>query len=177
MTPSNKTTRTSDRRLKAGGGFTLIELLVVIFILGILVTLVVGVAQYVYTKAARKQTQATQAIVMSAIEAYHDICEGADEGETYPSGDIAEMLECLKGEKALANDAQKARIKRDCAEILLKLPVDAYSAENPSEIRDGFGKNMRYEQEGGLAGRPVLISAGPDGNFDTEDDNIRSDEY
>jgi len=199
MTPSNKTTRTSTQRLKAAGAFTLIELLVVIFILGILVTLVVGVATYVYDEAGRKQTQATQAIVMSAIEAFYA------EFDKYPpdrkppvtgqyledeSGKI--LLRYLTGAIADADDYEyvmesapsapgdfdelNRRIQRVTLDALLKLPSDAYSPGD-SAVKDGFGNAMRYEREGGLAGRPVLISPGPDENFDTEDDNIRSDEY
>ncbi len=39
---------------------------------------------------------------------------------------------------------------------------------------DGYGKFMDYLPAGGVGGTPLLISAGPDGQFGTEDD-IRSD--
>jgi len=41
---------------------------------------------------------------------------------------------------------------------------------------DGFSKWMDYSRSGGLGNTPVIISAGPDRDFTTPSDNVRSDE-
>ena len=41
---------------------------------------------------------------------------------------------------------------------------------------DGFGKYMDYLRSKGLKGVPLLLSAGLDGDFDRQEDNIRSDD-
>jgi hypothetical protein len=46
--------------------------------------------------------------------------------------------------------------------------------EDRRAFADGYGKYMDYQQASGAGGTPLLISAGPDGKFGTEDD-IRSD--
>ncbi|MHC4986670.1 MAG: hypothetical protein ACYTFO_11015, partial [Planctomycetota bacterium] len=91
-----------------------------------------------------------------------------------------------------------------CLEIIRQLPPNAVGAEIPiesvpgeytGEFFDSYGKVMDWHPTGGSANTPVLISAGPDGDFGhtvsgtnevavgpyTEDqieaqkDNIRSD--
>lgn len=42
-------------------------------------------------------------------------------------------------------------------------------------IADPFGNELKFFHNKGIGGSPLLISAGPDGQFDTEDD-IRSDD-
>ena len=195
------------RGLQAGAmGFTLIEMLVVIFILSILVTLVVGVGNYVYDEAGRKQTQTTMTILRNTIDAFYE------EFERYPrdmlsSGYVASdsaniLLRYLTGALTPASDPfpQDAhaylvsgagtipdlanRIRNVTREKVLNLSKDAYAAGDPNTntFNDGFGNPIRYEQAGGLGGRPVLISAGPDEDFGAADptkaeDNIRSDEF
>ena len=59
------------------------------------------------------------------------------------------------------------------------LPREAY-VMSPMGFADGWGRAMRYDPKGEANGKPVLISAGPDGDFgDTDpkaaEDNLRSD--
>ncbi len=165
--------------------FTLIELMVVIFIIGIMVVLVVGVGRYVYDEAARRETESTQAAVMTAIEEYYKIQGYYPDDTPIPAdppdipADIREGMQALVGrlqardldEDDLVEKPIKEAIQEACGPIILQLPRDAYTGPT---INDGFGNEMRYEPAGGLGGRPVLISTGPDGNFGNEDD-IRSD--
>ena len=217
LTQARRPLPTPARRgLQAGAmGFTLIEMLVVIFILSILVTLVVGVGNYVYDEAGRKQTQTTMAILRNTIDAFQD------EFDQYPRDDISVdptadsanvLLRYLAGDLIdnapddLTTDActdlinnssptgpeirqLRARIRGVTREKVLNLSKDAYSPTRSAstnlltaQFNDGFGNPIRYEQAGGLGGRPVLISAGPDEDFGAADptkaeDNIRSDEF
>ena len=165
------------RQGRVRAGFTLIELLIVIFILGILVALAGGIARYVFREASRKETRTTQTIVMTAVGSYQEI---VGEYPDLPNNDdddlisAAELLTVLKGEEADSEltDAQKEQVMQTSREILLKLDGKAMDGVT---IRDGYGNPMGYDVDGGLAGRPVLISAGPDGDIETTEDNIRSD--
>ncbi len=191
--------------------FTLIELLVAIVIIVIIIAMVVGVANYVFEEAARKQTQTTQNIVMTAVEeykklmgqypadkAYTDQYDNTDVKTKYKDSNTILMLCLLGGEDGdpmgmypykhpwfkglkvgpmiLERDRLKARIKKAMGKKLGELSPDVLDTSN-FWILDGWEIPMRYEQFGGLGKRPVLISAGPDGEFSTEDDNIRSGEY
>jgi prepilin-type N-terminal cleavage/methylation domain-containing protein len=70
------------------------------------------------------------------------------------------------------------KIQSVTSQGLQQLTKSAYNPDvlqgAPLELRDGWDNAMRYERAGGMGGRPVLISAGPDEEFETEDD-IRSD--
>ncbi len=166
-------------RRSSGQAFTLIELLVAIFIIAILITLVIGVSNYVFEEAGRKETQATQAVVMQAIEAYKDVTGYYPPDNTDPSYPPLTAKTCLmwhlKADGGSYNNAKptQARIRKATAPILLKLSAEAMNAGNLDQLFDGFGNAMDYVQDGGLGGRPVLISAGDD-LADTADD-IRSD--
>lgn len=190
--------------------FTLVELMVVIFIIAIVIAMVVSVSKYVREESARKQTEATQALVMSAVDAFYTAFDKYPaDNQTDPSRNTAghdttpdpqsieKSVQTLmvyltgswNGTPGLQADdytylvnnsapdtiALKAKIQALTSDKLLQLPKDAYDpTASALTIHDGYGQPMRYEQKGGLGGRPVLISAGPDEKFNTDDD-IRSD--
>jgi prepilin-type N-terminal cleavage/methylation domain-containing protein len=146
-----------------GRGFTLIELLVVMFIMAVIVALIVGVGPYVTDSAAKKETQATQAIIMRAIEAYQE--EDPNSSPPHASNTKELVTKLRESDKASA--------------ILNEASADAISGEDGT-IQDGFGETMKYDSVGGLGGTPVLISPGPDRRFGSEGDkyghdDIRSD--
>ncbi|MEN6505196.1 MAG: type II secretion system protein GspG [Planctomycetaceae bacterium] len=140
-------------------GFTLVELLAVLTILTLLVAMAVGVGTYVMDKAKKTNTENVQKMVLSAIDAYQSVA-GA-----YPasSADTASLVTALKGQRL-----SKEKFDRIPAEYL-----DSTGAK----ILDGYGKEMRYESNGGFGNAPVLISGGKDGIIDapSDTDNIRSD--
>lgn len=164
--------------------FTLVELLVAMFIIAILITLVVQVARYVYEEASRKETQSIQNLTMRAVEAFHELTGEypPDDPNDFPAGTVTTetiLLYHLKGDHLRTSPQEeldlKARIKKATGPVLLELPSDVIKAGG-NTIRDGFGNPMQYYRTEGLGNRPVLISAGPDGQFGNEDD-IRSDEH
>ena len=160
--------------------FTLIELIIVIAIISILAALIVSGGRYVMSEADRKTTQTIQAITMQAIQVWFDNITPCQ----YPpgNGDAAspqELFDYLTGNADLNGDGSidSADAQTSCVlaarEFLLKLPQAAFQRGDDC-IRDGFGEPIRYSQFGGIGGRPVLISNGPDKEFGNED-NIRSD--
>lgn len=154
------TDKQHDRRSKAG--FTIIEMMVVLFILAILVALVVGVGKYVRDEAARKETASTQALLMAAIQAYHDIrgvypSEPADDNNTdNRNKNLVLQLRAIEA----------SRSKFD------NLPAKARTTDF---VVDAYSKTLDYRANMGLGGAPVIISAGPDQDFAKDSDNIRSD--
>jgi prepilin-type N-terminal cleavage/methylation domain-containing protein len=155
-----------------GRGFTLIELLVVIAIMAILATLVVGVGSYVRAKGLEDETRGRMRIIMVSIEAYRD----ARGTYPVPNADPNALLD----DETIPSDLYKAltglTVSRDA---LKELPTDAIgTSKTDAELVffDAFGVMMAYKPKGGPGGTPVLISAGPDGDFAGQSDNIRSDD-
>ena len=154
-------------------GFTMIELLVVIVVLAILIGLAVSVGKYVTDKARIDETRATQTLVMTAVEMYHDV------RRIYPQNRPADTTSKLRN----ANLLDQLKSDKGSLAKLNALPSDAVDTAN-SWILDGFGRPFDYSPDGGLGGRPVLISPGPDGKLSTDaggkpeydKDNIRSDQ-
>lgn len=137
---------TTNRNRRA---FTLVELLAVMLILSILVGLVVGVTGHVTARVNYERTIVTMQIVGEAIQAYRE-----DQGSD-PSS-LSDLTRNAAAKKVLAN-------------------LDSETWPGGSTIKDAYGNGLKYEKKGGLGECPVLISGGPDGNINTEDDNIRSD--
>jgi prepilin-type N-terminal cleavage/methylation domain-containing protein len=154
---------------RAAGGFTLVEVMVVIVILGILVSLTIGVGRYVSDETARRTTLSTQAIIMSAINAYYDV------RKDYPAeaNTSAGSTDALAGVRIRGLWDQLVS-EPASAKVLQNLSSDAKKTAERWFV-DGYGKLMDYRKSLGLGGVPVLISAGRDRNFVTEPDNIRSD--
>jgi len=147
----------SSRPGRSGAAFTLVELLAVMLILAILVGLVVGVTRYAMARADRIRTIAVMDVVLDAIQAYYD------DTKEYPAS-LLSLVTNEAAKKLLVNLDSETFVKDDPA-----------TNENESaSIKDAYGNGIDYDEGGGLGGCPVLISAGPDGNFGNKDD-IRSD--
>jgi prepilin-type N-terminal cleavage/methylation domain-containing protein len=143
-------------------GMTLMELLVVTIILGLLMSLGLGIGSALLIKADRQKTIGTMAIVMGAIDVYYEQC-GAyppqkDENDvTYPYSDylLTTLKLCPAAQKALsALDQQAMNEGAECGYAFI----------------DGFNMPIRYLATGGLGGAPQLSSAGPDGKYNNADD-------
>ena len=117
-------------------------------------------------------TTAIQTVVMGALEAYHE------EAHSYPPGDTQSLIRYLTGNhpgKSLGDDP--AVLAAD--PWLHSLARGAFDA-NLTVVLDGWGRPIRYIPDGGPGRKPLLISAGPDGDFGDTDprkarDNIRTD--
>ncbi len=197
-TKAKLTRRTASRDSRA---FTLIELLVVIGILSVLASLITGVTVYVMDKANREQTLTNQLVIINAVDRYYEIMgeyppDGSDAASlaklavldnppvAADSGAILLRFLTTGSIDTAAIDAgtintpfarrlrpRVAKIQKSSAAVLLELPEGAM---DPGGFMDAYGNYMTYDMDGGLGGTPVVISAGPDTTFNTEDD-IRSD--
>ena len=146
--------------------FTLVELLIVILIIGIIVGLIAAVSKYVLASAAGTKTETTQALVLKAIGAYHD------ERDAYPE-DAADDTGRMDGVITELKTVSQAK-------ALL-----AQFGTGTDAMVDGWDQNMRYYDNQGMMGRPVIVSSGPDRKFGNPEgtaqeqaeaeDNIKSD--
>ena len=98
---------------------------------------------------------------MSAIESYYEtsVPRGYPPDDFLNSEDPNNLVR-----KPTGNPAAEAKLR--------DLPQDAF---NGTTIVDGWGTTMKFSHNAGVGSRPVVISAGPDCDFDTPEDNIRSD--
>jgi len=175
-------------------GFTLVELLLVMFILSVLVGLVVGVSWYVIEEGRKKETLGSQKRLMAAIDAFRKV-EGhvpgaiAAEGVSYePDSSAADKWD---PDKLMPRLIFVLSTGSPTGTVDVNLPL--YRATRPFldgvSTTDAYGKSMLYLKDGGVGGKPVIVSAGPDGVFGYEKayktnptqqkqyqkDNIRSD--
>ena len=148
----------------------MVEVLMVIMIISVLMAIGTGVGWYVMSKAEADKTKATMEIVMTALERYREVNVGnlthADaigDGAINDDGSGGVDPNSFKKLFDKTTDAGAAAIV-----MLEQLPDEA--VESSPQILDGFGKNFRYSETGGLGGTPRLQSAGSDGEWDTDDD-------
>ena len=141
-------------------GFTLVEMLAVILIIGILVAIVVGVAGKAIATAAKARTRGGMITIMAAVEAYYD------DKKVYPaqSGGTADA----RSEKLFAE-------LKACPKSAERLSHITSDVMHDRKFYDGFEQVIDYRATGGTANGPYLLSAGQDGDFATQEDNIRSD--
>jgi len=192
---------TRDKPLKPGrsAGFTIVELLVVMFILAVLVAIVTSVGAYVLRIGNERETAATQRLVMDAVQAYYDNSRpnryppdlypdeedpDSDDAKDKSTSVLLNYLtydtEEIESNNGPSPDRRGAKAAQD---VLLNLPQEAWSGARDAPLMDSYDNRMWYDADGGLGGKPVLISAGPDREFGEAEpdlekaaDNIRSDE-
>ena len=161
-------TQDPSHRSPGRRGFTMVELLVVLMVLGILVAVVVGIGNYVVDEQHGTQTRAWQDVVLGAVEKYTQVnnapppkLSGTWTGEAN-YGDNP-MWRCRTLYFYL--DKEPA-----CMAMLRQLPPNAIGrqvtlAVKTGEFFDSYGKVLDWHPTGGSANTPVLVSAGPDGDF------------
>jgi len=141
-------------------GFTLVEMLAVILVIGILVAIVVGVAGKAIATAAKSRTREGMITIMAAVEAYHDA------KKVYPA---------QAGGTAEARSRKLFTELKACPESAARLAHITSDVMKDGKFYDGFEQIIDYRAAGGTANGPFLLSAGQDGDFGTQEDNIRSD--
>jgi prepilin-type N-terminal cleavage/methylation domain-containing protein len=157
------TTRIVGRRR----GFTLIELLAVIVIIGILVSIGVAIGMKTLGGTAEQNTQGAQEMAVNAIMRYHELT-----GE-FPDNNESDTLTNDRNTRQMVSDLMsnietKKMLAGELADYIRKIDDTTYA------FIDDWDNEMRFTSNG-VGGTPALISAGPDGDFDTHEDNLRSD--
>lgn len=168
-----------DTTDKLAGGFTLVEMLVAVFVIALLVTVMVGVSGIVVRRSGVTHTRATMKVIGRALDAYrevagHDPFEPASVRPAPPGWRARDWQAYMRG-KGLYDSLMGVPRAQG---ILQSLPRDAFKSPRGGNrtFADGFGKYMDYLGSKGLKGAPLLLSAGLDGDFGRQEDNIRSDD-
>ncbi|MHC4479039.1 MAG: type II secretion system protein [Planctomycetota bacterium] len=146
-------------------GVTLIELMIVVGIIGILASLMVGAATFIQDQGNEQVTRNVLGLLESSLEQYYEH-EGAYPAAADPDPNV--NSERLYFE---LNRIQSSR------EILVKISsslIQNKAATEELEIYDRWGTVLDYIYRPGVDTFPRLISAGPDGRFDKQEDNITS---
>lgn len=167
--------RPATSRTKA---FTLVEMLVVVFVIAILVTIVVGVAKIVIGRASSDQTAVSMKAILNAIETYREVTgdypvEATDfTGQPTVGWTVRDWQAYVRGRLLYEDLSGRPQSQAKLA----PLGNAVLQISGNWVFVDGFGKYLDYFRDGGAGGTPLLLSAGADGNFDTQEDNVRSDD-
>jgi prepilin-type N-terminal cleavage/methylation domain-containing protein len=174
-----------NQKSKIKNAFTLIEIMVVILILGVLVTLVIGVAGKVRQEFDKKRTIVFQDQIVAAIRAFRD-ARGYDPNENYlpngvssppgayPGGYGSNYTPDWNAKVHISNLYAQLFAEPASQKMILALPPEAVYSPPGSfrsvtgvykTLRDGFGFDMDYQMIGGAGGKPVVNSAGVGGHF------------
>ena len=158
----------------SGRGFTLVELLLVMFILSVLLALVVGVSWYVVEEGRKKETVVRQKNLLAAIDAFRKVT-GRVPGEITTDGiffdpDSSVTYKYNAGELMtrllnVLTTGSYSNANPDINSALYKATSPFLGQASGTMITDAYGNSMLYIKDGGVGGKPVIISAGPDGKF------------
>lgn len=180
-------------------GLTLVELLITIAVLAILTVSVITVGGRVRTQAEIRLAESTISILVAALEQYYDFHDAfPPDCENYTAGDLAielggtgitggydpEFASGLALHYHLSKVPDSKRILDTINESLitgkdlydsgtLTLVITEDEKVTLLRVLDPWGTSLRYKYEEGW-NFPLITSAGPDGNFETEWDNITS---
>lgn len=164
-------------------GFTLVEMLVVIAILGILMAMMVPAAGLIMKRAKIANTKSDAGVVASVLIKYQT--EYNRWPSTYASGkdttdaDWVEMMAPKPGSGAVPTNPKRI--------VFFEPGGGALNADGA--FADTWGKSFRFKLDearldqidnpdtdkgGTIRARAVAWSAGPDGDYDTWTDNVKS---
>jgi prepilin-type N-terminal cleavage/methylation domain-containing protein len=146
-------------------GVTLVEILIVVSVIAILATMVVGLATRMDSQAKEKGVESIFVLLEGALQEYHEFTDGFPEQPERDSANAAAHSEYLYDE--LRSVSSSRNILEKINDSLLENKYGA--AETPPEIYDPWGTTLDYRYVLGDH-FPVLLSAGPDRNFGTDDD-------
>jgi len=167
-----------NRRQTHATGFTLVEMLAVILVIAILVAVVVGVAGIVIRRAAEAETKMTMEVIRTAIDVHYEVNSDFPGEVTNfgapPVGWSQRNWEACKRGGALYGALMGCEPAKQRLSPLKSDAIKAVYGGNKAFI-DGFGKYMDYFKTAGAGGKPLVLSAGGDGDFNTTEDNVRSD--
>lgn len=152
-------------------GFTLVELSLALVVLTLVVLLVSGVGASVQDSIRTDQTRAIQRTVLQAVQAYARDADDPTSPQAYPPG-AGEPGSSGSLYAALQKHAPARKLLRDLpAETVRQADITTPDGSKLMEILvDAFGRELRYDRTGGLAGQtPVLHSLGADPDDPTDD--------
>lgn len=149
-------------------GVTLVEMLIVLAIITLLASLVIGMATHIDNQSKGKGLQNTFAVLESALEEYREQTGHFPEQPDPDSANAAGHSEILYD--ALNSIAGSRKILEQISDSLIRHNVDTGATPPIPEIYDPWAGVLGYSYDPLVDTYPELISAGPDGIFNTPDD-------
>jgi prepilin-type N-terminal cleavage/methylation domain-containing protein len=157
------------KRKQSKNGLTLVEIMVAITIIALLVAGLYSVSNYVETQSKIRLTKSTIEVLCTALEQYHDFDGNFPDitvASDYPAT-CDTFIERLYYKLSLAPDAKKI-LNQISPSLIKDADNDKYA-----EIVDAWETNFKYSYTSG-DNFPLVISAGPDKDFNKTADNISS---
>jgi prepilin-type N-terminal cleavage/methylation domain-containing protein len=148
-------------------GVTLVEMLIVAAVIAILATMVVGLATRMDSQAREKGVESIFALLAGALQEYHEFTDAFPEQPEKNFANAAAHSEYLYDE--LHSVPSSRNILGKISDSLIKHNFDPGVVPPVPEIYDPWGTTLDYIYVLGDQ-FPVLLSAGPDRNFGTDDD-------
>ena len=162
---------------KIHNGMTLLELLIVIAILVIMVSMVFIATRGGWVDANTRITRSTMLVIDGALEDYK---ENNTNGLIFPDPNYPPLLSVgftqswVLHSAALYAQLNTLPESRKALERLDKSQVDLdkeFGIGKYSVFYDAWGTVLDYRYQAGM-NFPLIVSAGPDKNFNTLEDNI-----
>lgn len=166
-------------------GFTLVELLLVIALIVILVSMVLIATNRSRVNSEEHLTRATIELLDAALQEYYEytnefprtIAITPDSAfDSIYSQHIASLyaqLDSVPDSKKILLKIKDSQLKPEQADVVFE---DYLEMQHPRagyiEIVDSWGTVLDYVYDPDAMSFPMIISAGPDKNFDTPADNI-----
>jgi len=179
-----------------GFGLTFVEILIAVAILVILVSITIGISNYVHVQGDEKLTESAIGIVVTALEQYYDywrefpfeadanygepnlvvdldassiVGPGAHNDAYASSEALYYFLNTTPNSRKLISSLNSRLITNtDNDGVRLEITIGANTVFLTRFI-DSWRTSLRYTYEQG-DNFPLIISAGPDRKFDTRDD-------
>lgn len=155
-------TRHTSTRSRAA--FTLIEVLVVIAIMGVLATIVLGITREVFRYAYIKDTHSMLLVALNRVEACNTTF-----GQ-YPTGSMSDVVKQIRqlGGGSTAGMFQKKFYDADNDTL-----IDSWGHEIGYYYSTSGSVDAKYNAQFLKNNRgPLLVSAGPNGDFDGGGDDL-----
>ncbi|GAH67952.1 unnamed protein product, partial [marine sediment metagenome] len=166
-------------------GFTLVEVLIVIVFILVLVSIVLMATSSGRLSSEEQLTRATIELLDTALQEYYDYTD------EFPRPDLIESDTAFDSDYSRHNASLYAQLNLvpDSKKIFGRLPdsqidnkdrwvsfTDRWGTSHDQEryllILDAWGTVFNYLYDENVNTFPVIISAGPDRNFETTADNI-----
>ena len=153
------------RKYKYKLGLTLIEMIIVVGIIALLVTMIIRLVSRFDNQAKEKGLESTYTLLDGALQEYHEFTDGFPEQSENDSSNAAAHSEYLY--QKLHSIPQSREMLDKINDSLIENKYG--TSDTLPEIYDPWGTALDYIYTPG-DNFPLMISAGRDKNFETNDD-------
>ncbi len=145
-------------------GVTLVEMLIVLAIITLLASLVIGMATHIDNQSRGRELEGTFAVLESALEEYREQTGG------FPEQQDEGVATRIERSEFLYRELNRIASSRKILERISDSSIQDRTTNDIVEIYDPWRSVLDYRYDRLINSYPQLVSAGPDGIFNTPDD-------